>query len=207
MKITEREYQVSKVITFSNTKGEYGGLSNMAAGYSLFVNEIIIPNSESLYQACRFPLFPDIQQLIIDQKSPMDAKKISRENDHLTRQDWESVKFDIMKWCLMVKLIQNWKSFGDLLKSTGDKLIVEYSTKDKVWAATPAGNDKLIGCNALGRLLMDVRQKHIINLEKPSSIKPLPIPAFNLFDYPIASVFEPAFSFADFEDNTIEELA
>ncbi len=198
MKVTERVYDINEVITFSNTKGKFGGLSNMAPGYSLFVNEIIIPNSECLYQACRFPLFPDIQQLIINQKSPINAKKISRENNHLTRQDWEVVKFDIMRWCLTIKLMQNWESFGNLLRSSSNKVIVEYSDKDKVWAATPSG-DKLIGCNALGRLIMDIRQKYVLNNNKPTSIKPLAIPAFNLFDHPISEVFEPSFSFADFE--------
>src|SRR5690606_2522112 len=134
-----------------------GGLSNMAPGFSIFVNEINIPNSEALYQSCRFPLFPDIQEEIISQKSPMDSKKISRKYNQYTRQDWENVKFDIMRWCIHVKLIQNWESFSKVILSTNDKPIVEYSKKDKVWAAVPMQNGVLIGKNALGRLLMEVR--------------------------------------------------
>lgn len=56
MKISERTYNKNEVITFSKTTGKFGGLSNMAPGYSLFVNETNIANTEILYQACRFPL-------------------------------------------------------------------------------------------------------------------------------------------------------
>jgi ribA/ribD-fused uncharacterized protein len=207
MKATQRIYNVSDVITFSNTKGKFGGLSNMAPGYSLFVNEVIIPNTEALYQACRFPLFPDIQQEIIKQKSPMDAKQIGRKYLDHTRQDWDEVKFHIMRWCLMVKLVQNWETFGDVLKSTGTKPIVEYSTKDKVWAATPQEQNKLVGVNALGRFLMEIREKYVLTGLKPTSVKPLNIPAFNLFNHSIGQVYEPSFNLADFEDEYSMELA
>ena len=207
MKATQRIYNLSDVITFSNTKGKFGGLSNMAPGYSLFINEVIIPNSEALYQSCRFPLFPDIQQEIIKQKSPMDAKQIGRKYIDHTRQDWDEVKFQIMKWCLLVKLVQNWESFGGLLKSTGEKPIVEYSTKDKIWAATPQEPNKLIGVNALGRFLMEIREKYVLPNLKPTNVKPLNIPAFNLFNHAIEQVNEPSFSLVDFEDEYSMELA
>lgn len=199
MRLSQRTYKLSEIISFSSTKGEFGGLSNMAPGYSLFVNQVIIPNSEALYQSCRFPLFPDIQQKIIEQKSPMDSKQISRHYEKYTRQDWDVVKFDIMRWCLMVKLIQNWNSFGSLLKETGNKPIVEYSTKDKVWAATAHEDRTLVGVNALGRILMDIREKHIYNNIKPEVIKPLHIPGFLFFDYPIAPIYEPSFDFEDYQ--------
>ncbi len=199
MKITERVYRQSEVITFSNTKGEFGGLSNMAPNFPVFVNEVLIPNTEALYQACRFPLFPDIQQEIIEQTSPMTSKEISRKYIAQTRQDWEDVKFDIMQWCLMVKLLQNRDSFGDLLKKTGDKAIVEYSIKDKVWAAVPTGNGTLVGKNALGRLLMAVRQKYIFDEVGLDYIQPLPIPAFLLFNNKIDKVYIPEYFFMDFD--------
>ena len=96
MKISERTYNKKEVITFSKTTAEFGGLSNMASGYSLFVNETNIANTEILYQACRFPLFPIIQQEIISQSNPMEAKEISRKYMQYSRQDWDVVKFDIM---------------------------------------------------------------------------------------------------------------
>ena len=58
-------YYKHQVISFAKTTGKFGGLSNMAADYVLFVNEINIPNVEALYQACKFPLYPEIQRQII----------------------------------------------------------------------------------------------------------------------------------------------
>ena len=206
MKVTDRIYEQRKVITFSSTKGKFGGLSNMAPGYSLFVNEINIPNSESLYQACRFPLFPDIQEEIINKKSPMDAKKISRKYIKYTRQDWESVKFDIMRWSLQIKLIQN-NAFRNLLKLTNEKTIVEFSTKDKVWAATPSNEGYLEGKNALGRLLMELRQNYIINNNDLNYIEPLNIPAFILFNNQIGKVYSSEYNLVDFNELYEYELA
>lgn len=207
MKVTTRKYEQSKVITFSSTKGKFGGLSNMASGYSLFVNEINIPNSEALYQACRFPLFPDIQEEIISQRSPMDSKKISRKYISYTRQDWELVKFDIMRWTLQVKLIQNFENFSELLKLTNDKAIVEYSTKDKVWAATPIKQGFLEGKNALGRLLMELRHDYIVNKKNRDYVAPLNIPAFILFNNPIYKVYPSEYSLIDFNESLEFELA
>ena len=199
MKVTERIYNPKEVITFSNTKGIFGGLSNMAPNYPLFVNEINIPNVEALYQACRFPLFPHIQEEIILQNSPIDAKNISKKYLQYTRQDWENVKFSIMKWCLEVKLLQNWDTFSHLLESTGNKQIVEYSVKDAVWGAIPDETGNLVGKNALGRLLMELRENIIFKGYKPQFVKPLNISAFLLFNSEISPVYYPAFYFAEFE--------
>ncbi|MDI5887671.1 NADAR family protein [Flavobacterium yafengii] len=200
MKISERTYNKNEVITFSKTTGKFGGLSNMAPGYSLFVNETNIANSEILYQACRFPLFPLIQEEIISQTNPMDAKEISRKYNPFTRQDWESVKFDVMRWCLHIKLIQNFDKFSDLLLSTGDNTIVEFSTKDNTWGAMPINKDEIKGKNALGRLLMEIREMHLKSSQELEYVKPLNIPAFLLFDNPIDKSYKPEFVIQDLDD-------
>jgi len=175
-----REYLTSDVISFRSTKEEFGGLSNMASGYSLNVNGVIIPSSEHLYQACRFPLFPLIQEEIIRQNSPMTAKMLSKKYLKYTRQDWNDVRFKIMRWCLEVKLSQNWEKFSQVLLKTENKSIVEISSKDKIWAAVRNG-DKLIGTNALGRLLMDLRERFVKTQDHHRCIDPLPITGFLLF--------------------------
>src|SRR5690606_25979715 len=120
MNIKEKIYNISDSVVFSKTTAAFGGLSNMASGYSLFVNEVNIANSEILYQICRFPLFPKLQEDIISLENPMEAKALARKYEKYTRQDWENVKVDIMRWCLQVKLIQNENTFSELLTSTGD---------------------------------------------------------------------------------------
>lgn len=200
MKISERTYFKNEVITFSKTSGDFGGLSNMAPGYSLFVNEINIANTEILYQACRFPLFPKIQEEIILKANPMEAKEISRKYINNTRQDWEIVKYDIMRWCLYIKLIQNYEKFSNLLLKTDNKAIVEYSLKDNVWGAMPVDNYILKGKNALGRLLMEVRENNLNSYKNFENVTPLNIPAFLLFNNAIEKVYKPEFSISDLDD-------
>lgn len=68
---------------FRKTKEEYGGLSNMAAGFPIELNGVRILSSEALYQAMRFPNHPDYQKEIIQQRSPMTAKMISKNIAHI----------------------------------------------------------------------------------------------------------------------------
>jgi ribA/ribD-fused uncharacterized protein len=182
-----REYIASDVITFRSTKAEFGGLSNMASGYSLNVNGLIIPSAEHLYQVCRYPLFPNIQEEIIKQTSPMTAKMISKKHLKFTRQDWNDVRFKIMRWCLEVKLSQNWDKFSSILLKTGDKSIVEVSPKDKIWAAVPDG-ERLIGTNALGRLLMEMREKYVKTNQHNLCVDPVNITGFFLLGNQIEQI-------------------
>lgn len=200
MNIKEKIYNISECAVFSKTTAVYGGLSNMASGYSLFVNEINIANSEILYQCCRFPLFPKLQQDIISIENPMEAKALARKFDKYTRQDWEHVKVDIMRWCLQVKLIQNTETFSGLLLSTEDRSIVEYSTKDSFWGAIPTEKDKLQGKNVLGRLLMEIRETVVKQNQKLEIVPPLSIPAFLLFNNPIETVHTSEYSIEDLDD-------
>lgn len=174
-------------VVFFKTKDKFGGLSNMAGGFPLCVNGIDILTSEALYQACRFPHMPEIQQLIIEQRSPMAAKMKSKPHRNNSRPDWDRVRVGIMRWCLKVKLVQNWDKFSSLLEKTRDRKIVEQSRKDVFWGAKPVDNDMLVGMNVLGKLLMELREE--IKNEKPwPSIEPLDIPDFRLYGKAITTV-------------------
>src|SRR5262245_33121636 len=162
--VESRTYKRRESAVFCKTNEEFGGLSNMAAGFSLRVNGVDILTSEALYQACRFPQLPDVQRLIIDQKSPMTAKMKSKPHRSKTREDWDAVRTRVMRWCLRVKLAQNWVTFRDLLLSTGERPIVEESKKDDFWGAFAQEDDTLVGRNVLGRLLMELREE----LKKPT---------------------------------------
>ncbi len=161
----------------------------MAGGFPLRVDGIRILTSEALYQACRFPHLADVQRLIIGQKSPMAAKMKSKLYRHQSRPDWNRVRVSIMRWCLRVKLAQNWDSFSKLLLQTGDSPIVEQSRRDDFWGALPVGEQTLVGMNVLGRLLMELRES--IQTEVRSKllrVEPLPIRYFLLGGRPIESV-------------------
>ena len=154
-----RHYRRDEAIVFLKTREEFGGLSNMAGGFPLRVNGAEIRTSEALYQACRFPDRPDVQREILKQRSPMTAKMKSKPHRGCTRPDWNRVRVRVMRWCLRVKLAQNWDTFSGLLESTGNLPIVEESRRDTFWGAKPDGDHRLVGMNVLGRLLMELRKK------------------------------------------------
>lgn len=185
---TYHYYQSSKSVVFRKTTEQWGGLSNMCAGFDLVVNNVQIQSSEILYQACRFPHYPSLQLEILSESNPMIAKKIAKRNINHTRQGWDSNRISIMKWVVFSKLCQNWDLFYLLLDSTGDNFIVEHSEKDLFWGARKK-NDSFYGVNALGRILMFTR--NIARTNGRSSflaIQPLKIPQFDLLGAKISPV-------------------
>jgi len=183
-----RMYLRKNCVVFRKTHEKFGGLSNMAPGFPLEVNGVRIMNSEVLYQVCRFPHLPDVQSLLINQRSPMTAKMKSKRYREKTRTDWKSVRLKVMRWCLRIKLSQNWDIFSQLLRSTGDSPIVEESRKDSFWGAKPIDDEILEGVNALGRLLMELREEIMTRKrEEFREIKPPSIPRFLLLGKEIGS--------------------
>lgn len=188
-----RVYNISEVVTFRKTSAPFGGLSNMAPGFSLNINGIIVKSAEHLYQAMRFPINPEIQAMILEEVSPMTAKMISKKYSlKYTRPDWLNVRFAVMKWVLEIKLSQNWNTFGELLLRTENKAIVELTPKDKIWGAVLKGST-LEGTNALGRMLMFIREEYVKKNNHLRCIQPVVIPAFLLFNNPIEIVCDDVF--------------
>ncbi|MEZ5594131.1 MAG: NADAR family protein, partial [Gammaproteobacteria bacterium] len=184
-----RTYERASSVVFLKTNEAFGGLSNMAGGFPLRVNGVRILTSEALYQACRFPHLPDVQRLIIEQRSPMTAKMKSKPHRSNSRRDWFQVRVKIMRWCLRVKLAQNWRKFSELLLETGDRPIVEQSRKDDFWGAKPVDDGTLVGMNVLGRLLMELREAvKAETRETLCFVEPLAIPDFLLGGEPIGVV-------------------
>jgi len=164
----------NNIIYFRKTKEQWGGLSNMAYGYPILINDKLIYSSEALYQAMKFTSYPDIQKEIILPKSPMHAKMVAKKYKSYIREDWEYIKVKVMRWVLLIKLMFNYDTFGDLLKKTDHKIIVELSHKDKFWGAVLIDKNNFIaeGTNALGRLLMEIRKK---TLSKKFTCVPSPL--------------------------------
>jgi len=186
-----RTYHRADVVVVYKTKESFGGLSNMASGYPLLVNGVRILTSEALYQACRFPHLPDVQRKIIGQHSPMTAKMKSKPHRKESRRDWDHVRNNVMRWCLRVKLAQNYEEFGRLLLATRDRPIVEQSRNDDYWGAkiVSTADDTLTGQNILGRLLMELRELLKNDADGVlKTVQPLNIPDFLLIGKPIETV-------------------
>ena len=189
-----RQYNRHECIVFRKTDEKFGGLSNMAGGYPIVINDIHIRTSEAIYQACRYPHSKEIQEMIISQKSPMTAKMKSKPYHQETRHDWTSVRIDIMRWCLRLKLACNYKTFSNLLTDTKTMSIVEESHKDQFWGTVADKNDILLGMNILGRLLMELREAAYKDPENEIKLVPPPsIKNFHLYGKEITT-----FSFSEF---------
>jgi len=188
-----RTYRRNDCAVFRKTDERFGGLSNMAPGYPLCVNGVFIGTSEAMYQACRFPHLPDVQRLIISQTSPMTAKMRSKPYREQSRPDWDAVRVAAMRWSLRVKLVQNWEKFMSMLLMTEERPIVEDSRRDDFWGAVATKEDSgiLTGCNVLGRLLMELREKiRHVSPEEWLGVRPPSIPDFLLYKQPIGLVLK-----------------
>lgn len=179
-------------VVIYRVRDAFGGLSNMAGGYPLLVNGIVIPSSEALYQACRFPHRPEWQAEIISQSNPMTAKMVAKKDGrraHQSRPDWAAIELDVMAWALRVKLAWHYRRLAELLLTTDDRPIVEKSRTDDKWGAIEICPGCLEGDNRLGRLLMDLRtQVRTRSREELAIVEPLPIRDFTLLGEPIRRV-------------------
>jgi len=169
---------------FIKVKDKNGILSNMYNDCPLIVStqddtdflpsSHKIQTSEALYQVCRYPDYPEIQQEIILEKSPISAKMKSKKYRKHTRQDWETVCIPIMEWCLRKKLDQHFEKIYKALTATGNKQIFEWSHKDIFWGAVSDRkrnpNILITGQNVLGKLWMKIRQELYVNSAKLPSI-------------------------------------
>jgi ribA/ribD-fused uncharacterized protein len=180
-------------VVFRATKDQWGGLSNMAAGYPLLVNGHLFRTSEALYQALRYSNDKSedgvlVQELIRREKSPMAAKMISKKFYPLSRDDWDFTRVKIMDWCLRSKLHAHWEKFSALLLETGDLPIVEESHKDRFWGAVAAAGspDQLEGENVLGTLLVRLRD-HVRAGTRPN-IAELPVTGMLILGSPPSSI-------------------
>ena len=93
-----------------------------------------------------------------------------------------------MAWALRVKLAQNQDAFGDLLRSTGDRPIIESSARGDFWGAIPTDDGRLRGENVLGRLLSELRRKWIEAPEAMQVVDPPELPDWRLLDKPVGKI-------------------
>ncbi len=187
-------YSRSTIITFRKTNEIYGGLSNMCAGYYLKIHDRNLPTSEALFQALKFPNRPDIQREITSEASPMKAKMIARKYVGEIRAGWRDVNVEVVRWCLRVKLAQNWDKFSKLLLSTAKLTIVEESGRDVFWGAVPQKLDTSVleGCNVLGVLLMELRSTlRGPNADSLRTVSPPSVPDLILFGSPVPELTTP----------------
>ena len=88
-------------------------------------------------------------ELVRNQQSPSEAKKLGRSIPY--RNDWESVKLEIMRAALTAKFQQD-PNLGRKLLATGNRPLHEDAPHDPIWGWANGQ-----GADLLGKLLMRVR--------------------------------------------------
>lgn len=143
-------------IRFRKTDKLYGCFSNFYPCRVEF-NGVIYQNSEAAWQAQK--TLAQHKRMDFANMTPSSAKKAGRQVT--LRKDWESIKYDLMVEVLEAKFSQN-KELGEVLKSTGDAILVEDTTgwHDNLWGSCSCPRcDGITGQNLLGKALMEVRTK------------------------------------------------
>lgn len=115
------------------------------------------PTVEHFYQALKSEDPADWEK-IAALETPGEAKKQGRWLP--LRPDWEEKKIEIMRLALEQKFSHGTR-YHDALMASGDDEIVEWNTwHDQVWGRCVCQKHQGAGENHLGKLLMDIRQKH-----------------------------------------------
>lgn len=185
-----RSYDRDTSAVFCKTREAFGVFSNMAPGMPLQVDGTAWRSSEALYQACRLPAHPAMQSRIAMALNGMAAKEVAHSALPLTRPDWEVARVHCMRWVLRLKAQQHPETFVAALMESGERPIVEFSMRDAFWGAGPGPGNTLVGCNVLGRLLMQVRAE-VLAHGHARPVPPPPIPEARLLGKVIGVVEPP----------------
>ena len=133
-------------------------------------------STEQLYQASKYGtevmcvpesnpgVHPNVRKRIRESTNARGAKMTQKcaVSAGLVRADWEGpeeVRLKAMEWVLELKVYWNRDTFGQALRDTCERVIVELSTKDAFWGCKAQADGTLVGENQLGKLLMGVRSR------------------------------------------------
>lgn len=138
-------------IRFYHSDQPWGELSNFSR-HAVFLGGRVWPTVEHFYQAQKFACTQH-EEAIRRCQTPMLAKVTATDLiEKHRREDWESVKEEVMLEGLRAKFEQH-PDLRERLLCSGDRPLVEHTSNDEYWG--DGGNG--IGKNRLGHLLMRVR--------------------------------------------------
>ena len=152
------------MISFTKVKLPYGWLGNMSP-YPVEYEGKYYRTTEALFQCMRFEGYPEVQKIIMAQKSPMGAKmkaKKFRRELGVKINMGDEADLERMRICLRLKINQH-NNLKEMLLLTGDSIIIEDSSKRPnesglIWGAALIDGE-WVGKNVLGKLWMNLREE------------------------------------------------
>lgn len=142
-------YRMQRILFYDESQ-PYGWCSNFSSTPFLLDGQLW-PTSEHYYQAMKY-VGTSYVGIIRQAHSPMVAKMLTRDPQHLPREDWDAVKDRVMLDAVRAKFSQ-YANLRTLLLATEDAELVEHTENDSYWGDGGDGS----GRNQLGRTLMQVR--------------------------------------------------
>jgi len=140
----------NRTIKFYKTGDPYGEFSNFAA-FPILIGGKVWNTSEHFFQAQKF-VGTEHEEAVRLAASPMAAAQLGRDRGRPLRDDWETVKDDVMLIALRAKFTQH-PQLASLLLSTHGAELIEHTRNDRYWGDGGDGT----GANRLGQLLGQVR--------------------------------------------------
>ena len=154
-----RVYARDQACGFRYTKAAWGAFSNFQPlAVPIVAGPWSFGTSEAVYQAAKFAARPDVQQRIAEAPTAREAAAIGRTPGLGIDAGWNAQRVNVMRWLLRMKREANADEIDAVLAATGERPIVEVSTRDPWWGARPVA-DRYEGKNVLGRLWMELRQQ------------------------------------------------
>lgn len=139
-------------IYFYSTTDQHGCFSNFSRhGFEL--DGKYWKTSEHYFQAQKFA-GTDYEEKVRIAQTPKDAANLGRRRDFPLREDWESVKEEVMHRAVLKKF-QTHKDIQAILLATGNEDIIENAPGDYYWGCGKDGSGK----NRLGIILMEIREQ------------------------------------------------
>lgn len=136
-------------IKFYKIKDPHGYMSNFYRS-PIYIYNRWWRNVEAAYQSRKFS-----DEETIDKLAKATSAKEAREigQGGVMRSDWDQVRYEVMKECVLAKFLQN-QPLKEHLLNTGDEYLIEDSPVDSYWGCGADGN----GQNQLGRILVEARE-------------------------------------------------
>lgn len=145
---------MTKPIHFFMPDKPYGWLCALSP-QPVTIDGVAWPTAEHFYQAQKFEFHPVIQQHILQEPDPFQAKAIAQEHKNLRVKDWKPLRCRAVFHRAMDAKFKQHPDLAAQLVATGNAALIEANDDDAFWGHGPDGN----GENWCGKILMDVRER------------------------------------------------